>query len=170
MLLPWISVAAAVEEYTLKAGLVFNFIKFIDWPSTVFLNASDPFRLCLFSSKSISTNFQKLEDLSAKGRVIKVISLTELSTASVETCHILYITEDFNTRDLHDHHLASNHPVLTIGETASFARDGGVINFVVLDKHVKFEINTGAARKRQLRISSKLSALAVQTFDSGGPN
>lgn len=169
LLLPSVCATATVEEYTIKAGLVFNFIKFIDWPTTAFVNDSDPYRLCIFSPKDVSTSFSQLEKHSAKGRAIKVAMLTELTPITVETCHILYTTETADTQGFLGTRLAPNQPVLTIGETELFARDGGIINFVVVDNRVKFEINTGAARARQLRISSKLSALAVQVFDSGGP-
>ena len=49
---------------------------------------------------------------------------------------------------------------LTVGESPNFARDGGMINFVLENQRVRFEINLGAAKRARLRISSKLLSLA----------
>ena len=49
---------------------------------------------------------------------------------------------------------------LTVGETKGFADLGGVINLVVEENKLRFEINLGAARQTRLKLSSKLLALA----------
>jgi hypothetical protein len=51
-------------------------------------------------------------------------------------------------------------PVLTIGETAGFAKNGGIINLVLEDNKVRFEVNVRAAKDADLNISSRLLALA----------
>ena len=49
---------------------------------------------------------------------------------------------------------------LTVGESPNFAKQGGMINFVLKDNKVHFEINIDAAEQARLRISSKLLSLA----------
>ena len=51
-------------------------------------------------------------------------------------------------------------PVLTIGESEEFLDLGGMINFVLEDTQLRFEINTESAEKVKLVISSKLLRLA----------
>ena len=51
-------------------------------------------------------------------------------------------------------------PVLTIGETPGFARNGGIINLILEDNKVRFEVNVAAAKEADLNISSRLLALA----------
>jgi len=55
--------------------------------------------------------------------------------------------------------------VLTIAETPGFSKQGGVINFVLEDSKVRFEVNVDAAKQAGLNISSRLLSLAkiVQT-------
>jgi hypothetical protein len=50
--------------------------------------------------------------------------------------------------------------VLTVGESPDFLRQGGIINFVLEDGKVRFEINQDAATQADLRISSRLLRLA----------
>jgi hypothetical protein len=61
-------------------------------------------------------------------------------------------------------------PVLTIGETPGFARNGGIINLILEDNKVRFEVNVAAAKEAELNISSRLLALAriVQSPSSEG--
>jgi hypothetical protein len=51
-------------------------------------------------------------------------------------------------------------PVLTVGETPSFAERGGIIRFTLEDNRVRFEVNVDAARQAELNISSRLLTLA----------
>ena len=47
-----------------------------------------------------------------------------------------------------------------MGETDSFAREGGIIAFVESENNVQLEINLAAAEQARLKISSKLLSLA----------
>ena len=60
----------------------------------------------------------------------------------------------------YSHRLLKGLPILTIGETPTFARRGGIINFIVVDDKVRFEVNVEAAKQADINISSRLLALA----------
>ena len=49
---------------------------------------------------------------------------------------------------------------LTVGDTKGFADCGGVINFVLENDRVQFEVNRKAAEQAGLKISSKLLSVA----------
>ncbi len=51
-------------------------------------------------------------------------------------------------------------PILTIGDSPNFARRGGIINFILVDDKVRFEINVEAAKQANINISSRLLSLA----------
>ena len=50
--------------------------------------------------------------------------------------------------------------VLTVSELERFLPAGGMIQFVMEENKVRFDINPGAARRAHLRISSKLMSVA----------
>lgn len=54
----------------------------------------------------------------------------------------------------------SGRKVLTVGEFEGFAKRGGMINFIIVDNRIAFEINIDAARRAGLSISSQLLKLA----------
>jgi hypothetical protein len=51
-------------------------------------------------------------------------------------------------------------PVLTVGETAGFLDAGGMIDFLLEDNKVRFEVNLEAAELADLKIGSRLLVLA----------
>jgi hypothetical protein len=80
-------------------------------------------------------------------------------TRDTDGCHVLFVPAGVNAAP----HLRDAHsgPLLTVGESPDFLRDGGIINFVMQDGKVRFEINQEAASRAQLRISSRLLRLAL---------
>jgi len=62
--------------------------------------------------------------------------------------------------------------VLTVGEMPHFVQSGGAVNFILEGNKVRFEINTDAAARARLKLSSKLLALARSVVEdrSGGRN
>ena len=47
-------------------------------------------------------------------------------------------------------------PILTVSETDRFVQAGGIINLLIEQNKVHFEINAAAAKKAGLKVSSKL--------------
>jgi hypothetical protein len=52
--------------------------------------------------------------------------------------------------------------VLTVGEADGFLADGGMINFVIENRRVRFDINQKAVGNSALKLSSKLFNVARQ--------
>ena len=53
-------------------------------------------------------------------------------------------------------------PVLTVGETVQFLRDGGMVRFYVENNKVRFQISQKNAEAAGLKISSQLLMLAAR--------
>jgi hypothetical protein len=53
-----------------------------------------------------------------------------------------------------------NAPVLTVGETAGFLDAGGIIDFLLEDNKLRFEVNLDTAESADLKIGSRLLVLA----------
>jgi hypothetical protein len=51
-------------------------------------------------------------------------------------------------------------PVLTVGETTGFLDAGGMIDFLLEDNKLRFEVNLDAAESADLKIGSRLLVLA----------
>ena len=60
--------------------------------------------------------------------------------------------------------LVKDGSVLTVGEMAGFMEAGGIINFVMDKKKVRFEINNAAAKRSKLKLRSGLLKLAKRVI------
>jgi len=74
-------------------------------------------------------------------------------------CDVLFVPRRFAAA--HEYlHAVDGKPVLTVGESPEFVQEGGIVNFFLDGKRVRFEINPAAATRANLRISSRLLQLA----------
>jgi len=152
-------------EYELKAAFLFNFAKFVDWPSNTFSDPKDPFSVCVLGTDPFGT---ALDDV-LRGKLIAEhpVSVTRVKRAAdIIRCQILFVTAP-ESRHLPEILVKlRGECVLIIGETDDFASSGGTIQFTLEDNRVRFFINPDAADRAGLKISSKLLALAKIVRDT----
>jgi YfiR/HmsC-like len=149
--------AQTVDEYRVKAAFVFNFAKFIQWPTEAFKTPSDPLVICVVGQDQMADSLRETVNGNAiDGRPV-VIRQIAIGRGPCD-CHILFVgasaMKGFRS---HPKELTG---VLIIGETPGFAGDGGAINLKLEGGRVRFEINVAEAERQQLHISSKLLSLA----------
>ena len=139
-------------EYRLKAAYILNFTKFIEWPPEA---GNGPFRLCLAVQNPFEEELQAIvrdETADARPIEVRVIGTPEPG------CDVLFVPEAAPAAPFLQ--AARNAPTLTIGESPRFAAQGGVINFVLEQGSVRFQINAREAERAGLRVSSHLLRLA----------
>ena len=154
--------SAAADEYRIKAAFVYNFAKFVEWPAASFKNASDPITICVLGNP-----FGDRLEATVRGKQIderRLIVREVSSVADTTGCHILFVSADARRVAAVLERLKTV-PTLTVGESANFSTEGGVIGFRLENDKVRLEINTCAAERAGLRISSKLLSLATIVKD-----
>ena len=82
-------------------------------------------------------------------------------TAEATGCNILFVSRSEPASVGEIVGALAGSPVLLVGEQDRFARKGGMINFIEVDKKVRFEINESDAKRAGLKISSQLLKLAT---------
>ncbi|HTA29308.1 MAG TPA: YfiR family protein [Candidatus Cybelea sp.] len=149
----------ALTEYQVKALFLLNFIKYVDWPANSFADSNAPITIGICGESKLREALNAaVAGKSVGGRAI-VIRQVE-STDDFRPCHILFISDAASSRMRACLEKASAFPILTVGEGAAFAQNGGMINFVLKNGNVRLEIDLSAARKAGLTISSRLLAVA----------
>jgi YfiR/HmsC-like len=146
------------DEYRLKAAFLFHFSELVDWPSEV-LRRGDPLTLCTIGNDPFDGDLEA----AVAGKLAGTRSLRILhfkSTEKVDGCQVLFIgVEDHARVSLLLARLKSV-PVLTVGETDDFVKQGGMIGFCLEGNKVRFEINLESSQRAGLKISSRLLLLA----------
>lgn len=180
------------REYKVKAAFVYNFLKFVEGgrftppqekrqgetdPNDVFvvgIVGVPPSRTAFeeFKGKQVANRrvvirwFRGFEELAEKDKD-KDAEIPEQhpDVDQIRKCHVLFICpseKPFLPR-LMPHLQESG--ILTVGDVPAFLETGGVINLLIEEKKVRFEINLAAAARARLSIRSSLLRLAVRTIE-----
>lgn len=168
-ILLWLSAASpafsqAVSEDQVKAAYVYSFAKFIEWPSRTFTGPSSSFHFCVSDDRPLQVELGRtVKDKLVAGHTIEVISIDGIEQS--RGCHLLFIGASLRQArsQMMDGLRGAN--ILTIGETANFIDEGGMIGFLLEDERVHFEINHKAATLSGLYISSRLLSVAKRVIE-----
>jgi hypothetical protein len=161
LLAPAASAAAAPAslEYPVKAALLLSFAKFVEWPAGSAQADSDSVALCVLGTDP----FGPLLDSTVVGRTAGGRPVTVRRANRVEEmegCHIAFVASGPAERMRGALASLGSQPVVTVGESARFGEQGGVISLVVEENVVRFDVNLAAARQAGVQLSSKLLGLA----------
>ncbi len=149
--------ASEETEYQVKAAFLMNFTKFVQWPSSAFRDSASPLTICVLGDDPFGGALDQVVDgETAGGRKLAVARIRRLPAA--QSCQVLYIGGP--ERDAKATAAEVGPGVLTVGDREGFARDGGVIAFVLEARHVRFDVNLQAAARESLSISSRLLNVA----------
>jgi hypothetical protein len=142
-----------------EAAYLYNFGKFIQWPSPAEAK-SEPFSICILGQDTFG---KKLDDIVAdetiQGRKIVVRRLSSVEGA--DTCRIVFIGPSEESRITRDIELLREKPVLTVSSIPDFLERGGIIQFLIQNNRVRFAANLPAAKRAGLELSSELLKVAA---------
>jgi hypothetical protein len=148
-----------VGEYEIKAAFLYNFAKFVEWPPTSFSNASAPLQICVFGRDPFGDQLRNItKEKTVNGHKLELHQVLDVQTARV--CHILFIASSETARLKQIFEGLQGTDALTVGDTKGFVQQGGMIDFVLDQNRVQFEVNRKAAEQGGLKISSKLLSMA----------
>ena len=156
---------ASLSEAELKAALVFNFARYVDWPERAFAAPDSPFVLCVVGPERYGAAFAALEGRTMAGRPVRV----RQAVASDDTrgCHVAFFSEAPRQGPATLRAMASQ-PTLTVSDVEGFIDSGGAIGIVQGEERLQFEVNRDALGRAQLKASSQLLRLARAIIGKGG--
>ena len=156
------SLAASLDsrEYVLKAGYIYNFTKFIKWPEEANHEIENGgLNFCLMGEDPFGKILDKIaKKLKKKNRVLVVTP--QVSIKDMRQCHILFVSQSEKSNVNQILLRVREYPVLVIGDTPGFAKQGVSINFFLQKNKIRFEINQEALKRSGLVVSSELLNLA----------
>ena len=145
-------------EYRVKAAFLYQFFKFVEWPSQAFHATNQTICIGVVDGGPMANALQSVEGKEAKGRRVVIKRFKE--PEELEFCHILFISSGMEDRMGEILDRLKGTSTLTVSDIDGFARRGGMINFITVENKIQFEINVEAAERAKLQISSHLLRLA----------
>lgn len=143
--------------HELHSMLIFNFIKYIEWPAN---SKSGEFIIAVYGDNNVYEQLNKLYGgKSIKGQSVKIISAKD--EADLKNVHLIYLAD--NKSNNFDEVLSGStgKPTLLITDKNGLGEKGANINFKTVDGKLKFEINESAFDKNSLKVSSQLVTMAI---------
>ncbi|HEY1483966.1 MAG TPA: YfiR family protein [Candidatus Acidoferrum sp.] len=155
---------AKPEEYQVKAVYLYNFGRFVQWPASG--AKDDPFTICILGRDP----FEAILDTTLANEKIdshKLMAKRIANYRDAKSCRIVFISASEFSRAKEILSLLEGSPVLTVSDMPSFVSNGGMIQFVLQDNKVRFEVNLTAAEKAGLTLSSQLLKVATEVRRTG---
>ena len=178
---PTSAYSTSSHEYEIKAAFLYNFMKFVGWPQEKTGDANEPIILGIIGKDPFGKAANSIEGKKVGQRDVVVRqfkSLMELKehfepneselnqlAQSLRKCHLLFVCS--SERDLFRDiiGMVKSSAVLTVGDTDGFLESGGIINFLVEESKIRFEINLVSAKKAKIDIRSQLLRLAKRVIE-----
>lgn len=154
-------------EYQIKAAFLYKFGAYVEWPAQTFERADAPVVIGVAGPQLVLEEVSRTAaGRSINGRAVAVRRLRAGDT--VEGVHILFIADAEASGLAHFLTQAKGQAVLTVTEAPDGAASAGVINFVVVDDKVRFDVALQQAEANNLKISARLLSVAHRV--SGRPS
>lgn len=159
------SAQTQADEYRIKAGFIFHFAQFVEWPAGTFTNSAGSITFCTLGEDPFHGDMESLlRGKLVAGKSVRVLHLKQVQDS--KQCNVLFL--DKNDDQLVPSALATveNLPILTVGESDDFLERGGMIRFCMEDRRIRFEVNQQAAEATHLKVSARLLLLAKKVIAS----
>ena len=148
----------ALTEYQVKAAYLFNFLKFVEYPSESFADPLAPIVIGIVGDDPFGSALPQV----VTGKIVQGRDLVLRSYRAGEDlrgAHILFISASEKKRlpvILSSLHGSS---VLTVSDMEGFLDAGGMVQFLNENGRVRFAITVDATSRARLKLSSKLLSL-----------
>jgi len=149
-----------MPEYVVKAGFLYNFAKYVEWPAAAFGQPDEPISIGVVGTDPFGSDLEgALANKTVKRRAFSVRRFR--TPQDIEPCQILFVARSESARIGEILQKARPWASLTVGEEDGFSAAGGIINILIDDETPRLEVNAGEAERVGLTIDSKLLKLAT---------
>lgn len=149
----------ALPEYQVKAAYLFNFLKFVEWPSSAFADPLAPFVIGIVGDDPFGSALAEVtvgKTVQGRDLVIRRYHPGE----NLRGASILFISASEKKRLSQLLASLRGSSVLTVADMDGFLDAGGMIQLLSENDRVRFAINVDETTRARLKVSSKLLSLA----------
>ena len=170
-LLAWVAASASWQaraaedpeslELRVKAAFLYKFVGYVEWPPKSFARPETPVTIGVIGAESLAAELSQ----AVTGRTVndRPVAVKRLKPGeSLAGVHVLFVGRSENARLDQLAQSAQPRSILTVSESDGALARGSVINFVLTEGRVRFEIALDSAEKSGLKLSSRLLAVAQQ--------
>ena len=149
----------AYSDDEVKAAFLYRFTGFVDWPDRSL--ETEQFTIAVLGSRPVARELSRLlarypvKTLPARVRVV-------VDPAQARDAHVLFVGAGYGGDLRQVVSTLGAQPVLLVTDRPGALDEGSAVNFLVVDRRVRFEVALGAAHRAGLKVSSQLLAVAAR--------
>jgi hypothetical protein len=156
---PSLSQGAQFSVDAVKAAYLFRFAQYVEWPAAQ--AAEDPFVIAVAGAEDVAVHLERLlYGMTVNGRPAEVRRIARAQ--ELDGVHILYVGARAFARTRPLRAAAIERPILIVTDDQNGLDGGGVINFIEVNRNLRFEISLTAADRSGLKINASLLAVAAR--------
>jgi hypothetical protein len=149
--------ASQFAEEAVKAIFLYRFAGYVTWPES--MASKSQFTIAVLGANRVAEQLQAfLPEHPIQGKPARVTSIQGL--AQLGDAQMVYIGPDFTGKLSVLIEALKNRPILIVTDQPGALAEGSIVNFLIKEQHVRFEISTSAAKRSSLLIGSGLLAVA----------
>lgn len=146
-------------EDEVKAAFLYRFGGFVEWPAHAFADDDARFVIAVAGAETIADHLEKITvGRTTHGRPIEIRRIAR--GEDVGTPQVLFIGRDARRFMPTLITMTEASATLVVTEFDGAVSHGSMIDLVVVDERVRFDVAPGTAERRGLKVSSKVLAIA----------
>ncbi len=146
--------------FEIEAAFLVQFSKYITWPADRFKTEKSPVIIGILGRDPFGTKIDRIARRFKSGDRPVEIRRINGDMAGADKCHILYITSVETGKMTEIKKNIAEKPIVLVSDTDDFLNQGGIIDFFISGKKIRFNISLTNSRRAGLKISSKLLKVA----------
>lgn len=156
---------ASAAKYKLHAVFLYNFISSVEWPKIVYSGSVKNIELCIVGKDTLGAVIDAVAKKAESKGDVKINIKRGVGASEIASCNIAYISasEEANMASIVSK--AKDSAVLTVSEVGRFAKNGGIIEFVLNGSSVSFIVNNKNAKNVGLKINPQLLEVAQEVIN-----
>ncbi len=162
----WAQSDARAAEYKVKAAFLYRFASYVEWPARALASPADPLVIGVMGADALAEELvHTVADRTIGGHPVAIRKLRR--GEPVAGLHMLFIgNSEGGGRIAEALAAAKGKAVLTVTESEDGFALGSVINLVVLDDKIRFDVALSQAESGNLKVSARLLSVARKVISS----
>jgi len=149
---------------SVKAAFLYRFLEYVEWP--IDAPSEGPLTIAVLGDENLTQELQRnVRGRLAHGRGVRARAVQTMQEGL--DAQVLFVSAQSKKKLSAVGREHNSDPVLIVTEGEGGLDAGSVINFIVIDGNVRFEVSLPAAEQRGLKLSSRLLNVALRVEKSG---
>ncbi len=150
-----------LAEQRIKAAFLYKFLSYVEWPPGAIADDATPIVVGVIGADAIADELRGIVAGRTLGQHPIEVRTLDAAQPLPATLRVLFVGRDDAGLLARLAPQAQRQAILLVTDFADGLDRGSVINLVVRDNHVRFEVSLDAAQRNGLKVSSRMLAVAL---------